>query len=153
MLIVRYHLASGESGEDVLVDDDKWSFGRPGTEEPPTVSTDDRRISRGALVIRDSGPGPVVYRGQRGEVARVGLIAEDGSTTWLSEAKAGLLTDDARRIEFHLGEEHVITVEVDFADRGSVKERRLQALAEAEEAEEAAKAEKAEEADSGPDTL
>lgn len=147
MLIVRYHLASGESGEDVLVDDDKWSFGRPGTEEPPTVSTDDKRISRGALVIRDSGPGPVVYRGQRGEIARVGLISEDGSTTWLSEAKAGILTDDARRVEFHLGDEHIITVEVDFADRGSVKERRLQAMAEAEETA------KAERADSTPDTL
>lgn len=145
VLIVKYQLGSGESGEDVLVGDGKWSFGRPGTEEPPTVSTDDTRISRGALVIRDSGPGPVVYRGQRGTAARVGLISADGSTKWLSEAKAGHLTDDARRVEFHLGEEHVITVEVEFADRGTVKERRLKALAEA--------AEEAEKGASGPDTL
>ncbi len=141
MLIVRYQLASGESGEHVIVGDDKWSFGRPGTEEPPTVPTDDTRISRNALVIRDSGPGPVVFRGQRGQAARVGLISADGSTEWLSEAKAGHLTDDARRVEFHLGEERVITVEVDFADRGSVKERRQQAEAEEEGA------------DAGPDTL
>ena len=145
MLIVKYHLSSGESGEDVLVGDDKWSFGRPGTEEPPTVPTDDSRISRNALVIRDSGPGPVVFRGQRGETARIGLISADGSTEWLSEAKAGHMTDDARRVEFHLGEELILTVEVDFADRGSVKQRqRQQALDEAEEAERAS---------SGPDTL
>ncbi|MGH3474150.1 MAG: hypothetical protein ACRDOT_04470 [Aeromicrobium sp.] len=145
MLIVKYHLSSGESGENVLVGDDKWSFGRPGTEEPPTVPTDDSRISRNALVIRDSGPGPVVFRGQRGDTARIGLISADGSTEWLSEAKAGHMTDEARRVEFHLGEEHIITVEVEFADRGSVKQRqRQQALDEAEEARGAT---------SGPDTL
>ncbi len=146
VLIVRYHLSSGESGEDVLVGDDKWSFGRPGADEPPTVPTDDSRISRNALVIRDSGPGPVVFRGQRGDNARIGLISSDGSTEWLSEAKAGHMTDQARRVEFHLGEEHIITVEVDFADRGSVKQRqRQQALDEAE----AARAR----ATSDPDTL
>ena len=135
MLIVRYFLASGESGEHVIVGDDKWSFGRPGTEEPPTIATDDTRISRNALVIRDSGPGPVVFRGQRGDAARVGLISADGSTEWLSESKAGHLTDDARKVEFHLGDEHVITVEVEFADRGTVKERREQAEADEAEAE------------------
>lgn len=136
MLIVKYHLSSGESGEDVLVGDAKWTFGRPGADEPPTVKTDDSRISRNALVIRDSGPGPVVFRGQRGDAARVGLISTDGSTEWLSEAKAGHMTDEARRVEFHLGDEHIITVEVDFADRGSVKQRqRQQAQAEAEKAD------------------
>lgn len=143
MLIVKYHLGSGESGEDVLVGDDKWSFGRPGADEPPTVPTDDSRISRNALVIRDSGPGPVVFRGQRGDAARIGLISADGTTEWLSESKAGHMTDEARRVEFHLGEEHIITVVVDFADRGTVKQRQRQ-QAEAEEAERASQ---------GPDTL
>ena len=143
MLIVKYQLASGGTGEDVIVGDDKWIFGRPGSEEAPTVATDDTRISRGALVIRDSGPGPVVFRGQRGDAARIGLISTDGSTEWLSETKAGHLTDEARRVEFHLGDEHVITVEVDFADRGSVKERQREARA----------AEEAEQADPAPDTL
>ena len=131
MLIVKYHLSSGESGEDVLVGDAKWTFGRPGSDEAPTVTTDDQRISRNALVIRDSGPGPVVFRGQRGEAARVGLISSDGSAEWLAESKAGHMTDEARRVEFHLGDEHVITIEVDFADRGTVKQRqREQAKAE-----------------------
>ena len=41
------------------------------------------------------------------------------------------MTDEARRVEFHLGDEHIITIEVDFADRGSVKQRqREQAKAE-----------------------
>ena len=132
MLIVRFRLSSGVSGEDVLVGDDKWSFGRPGADEPPTVSTDDSRISRNALVIRDSGPGPVVFRGQRGDNARVGLISTDGTTEWLSESKAGHMTDEARRVDFHLGDEHIITIEVDFADRGSVKQRQRQQAEEAQ---------------------
>lgn len=135
MLIVRYQLGSGGSGEDVLVGDSKWTFGRPGSsDEPPSVAIDDSRISRNALVIRDSGPGPVVFRGQRGEAARVGLISSDGSTEWLSESKAGHMTDEARRVEFHLGEEHIITVEVDFADRGSIKQRQRQQMEEEEAA-------------------
>ena len=135
MLIVKYRLSSGVTGEDVLVGDDKWSFGRPGADEPPTVSTDDSRISRNALVIRDSGPGPVVFRGQRGDNARVGLISTDGTTEWLSESKAGHMTDEARRVDFHLGDEHIITIEVDFADRGSVKQRQRQQAEEAERAD------------------
>jgi hypothetical protein len=138
VLIVKYHLSSGETGEDVLVGDAKWTFGRPGSDEPPTVKTDDNRISRNALVIRDSGPGPVVFRGQRGEAARVGLISADGTTEWLAESSAGHMTEKARRVEFHLGDEHVITVEVDFADRGTVKQRqREQARVEQAAAEEA----------------
>ncbi|TXL57474.1 hypothetical protein [Aeromicrobium terrae] len=123
MLIVKYRLSSGESGEDVVVGDDKWSFGRGGGDDVPTVSVDDRRISRTALVIRDSGPGPVVFRGQRGEQARVGLISNDGSTAWLEEGTAGHFTNEARRVEFYLGDEKVLTLEVDFAERGSVVER------------------------------
>jgi len=148
VLIVRYRLSSGASGEDVLVGDDKWSFGRPGADEPPTVSTDDSRISRNALVIRDSGPGPVVFRGQRGDNARVGLISTDGTTEWLSESKAGHMTDEARRVDFHLGDEHIITIEVDFADRGSVKQRQREQL-EAERAQEAQRADPASDTLSG----
>ncbi len=146
MLIVKYHLSSGETGEDVLVGDAKWTFGRPGSDEAPNVTTDDPRISRNALVIRDSGPGPVVFRGQRGDNARIGLVSADGSTEWLLESKAGHMSDEARRVEFYLGDEHVLTLEVDFADRGTVKQRQRQQL-------EAERAEEAQRADSAPDTL
>lgn len=127
MLIVRYELSDGTSGEDVVLAGQKWTFGRPGGEEPPTVAVDDRRISRGALVVRDSGPGPVVFRGQRGEQAEIGLISTDGSTQWLEEGTAGNLTAAARRVTFHLADEHVMTLVVDFADRGSVVERQQRA--------------------------
>ncbi len=122
-LIVRYEVSDGRSGEDVVLVDQKWSFGRVGGDEAPTVETDDRRVSRGALVIRDSGPGPVVFRGQRGEQARVGLVSDDGSTEWLAEGKASNLTTTARRVTFDLQDENVLSLEVEFADRGSVVER------------------------------
>ncbi len=123
MLIVRYQLADGTQGEDIVLAGQKWTFGRPGGEETPTVTTSDRRVSRGALVVRDSGPGPVVFRGQRGDVARVGLVSTDGSTQWLAEGTAGHVTATARRVTFHLDDEHVVTLEVDFTDRGTVAER------------------------------
>lgn len=126
MLIVKYQLASGVSGEDVVVTGDKWVFGRPDGDDSPDVSVDDRRVSRGALVIRDSGPGPVVFRGQRGDAARVGLVSTDGTTAWLTEGTAGHFTATARRVEMYLGDEHVVTIEVDFAERGSVVERQQQ---------------------------
>lgn len=126
VLIVKYQVASGASGEDVVVTGDKWVFGRRDGDETPNVAVDDRRVSRGALVIRDSGPGPVVFRGQRGEAARVGLVSTDGTTAWLTEGTAGHFTATARRVEMYLGDEHVITIEVDFAERGSVVERQQQ---------------------------
>ena len=61
----------------------------------------------------------MVFRGQRGDNARIGLVSTDGSTEWLSESKAGHMSDEARRVEFYLGDEHVLTLEVDFADRGT----------------------------------
>lgn len=123
VLIVKYELADGRSGEDVVLAGDKWTFGRPGGDDVPTVAVDDRRISRGALVIRDSGPGPVVFRGQRGDTARVALLGPDGESSWIEEGTAGNLDAELRRVELHLGDEHVITLEVDFAERGTVVER------------------------------
>lgn len=122
MLIVRWELASGSSGEDIVLAGDKWVFGRPDGEEVPTVEVDDPRVSRGALVIRDSGPGPVVFRGQRGD-ATVALRSVDEEVEWLEQGTAGHLTNEARHVEMHVGQEHVITLEVDFAERGTVVER------------------------------
>lgn len=126
MLIVRYELSDGTLGEDMVLAGQKWTFGRPGGDEPPTVAVDDPRISRTALVIRDSGPGPVVFRGQRGEQANVALRSVDDTVEWLDEGTAGNLTTQARRVELYLGEEHVITLEVEFSDRPSVVERQHQ---------------------------
>lgn len=125
MLIVRYQLSTGERGEDVVVSGDKWVFGRPGGDETPDVVVDDRRISRTSLVVRDSGPGPVVFRGQRGS-ASVRLLGSDGSAVELAEGTAGHFTSEARRVELALDGERVIAIEVDFAERGSVVERQSQ---------------------------
>lgn len=122
MLIVRYELSDGTFGEDMVLAGQRWIFGRPVGEVSPSVAVEDRRVSRTSLVVRDSGPGPVVFRGQRGDAA-VGLISTVGTTQWLEEGTAGNLTPDARRVAMHVGGEHVITMEIEFADRPSVAER------------------------------
>lgn len=123
MLIVRYSLADGTVGEDIVHGDRKWVFGRPGGGEEPDVSVSDPRVSRSALVVRDSGPGPVVFCGQRGTQARVGLVDTEGSTTWLEEGTAGNLTDSAHTVVLVVDETELVRIDVDFADRGSVVER------------------------------
>ncbi len=120
---VTWKTADGESGEKVLVGDDKWTFGRAGGAEENTVSTNDPAVSRTALVIRDSGPGPVVFRGQIDNGAKVAVISVIGSTTWLEEGTAGNLSAEENRVEFSMGDEVLVTVDVTFDDRGSVVER------------------------------
>ncbi len=123
MFTVSWKTATGESGEVVLVGDDKWTFGRAGGAEENTVTSDDAAVSRTALVIRDAGPGPVVFRGQIDNGAKVALISVIGSTTWLDEGTAGNLSAEENRVEFSMGDDVLITVDVTFDDRGSVVER------------------------------
>jgi hypothetical protein len=132
MLTVKWELASGETGQVALENGDKWSFGRVGADEPPTVVTDDPRISRNALTVRDSGPGPVVFRGQRGDAVEVTVINVDGTERPIPEGTAHLLDEDARRIVLTADGELVITLQVLFDLRPTVKER--QELAEADAA-------------------
>ncbi|MET1038458.1 MAG: hypothetical protein ABW075_09295 [Aeromicrobium sp.] len=123
MITVTWKTVSGESGATQLSDDEKWTFGRTGGAEDLTVSVDHPLVSRTALVIRDAGPGPVVFRGQRDNGAKVALISVIGSTTWLDEGTAGNLSAEENRIELSLDDEVLVTIDVDFADRGSVVER------------------------------
>ncbi len=115
--------AAGESGEVQLSGDDKWTFGRTGGADEPTVGVDHPLVSRTALVIRDSGPGPVVFRGQRDNGAKVALVSVIGSVTWLDEGTAGNLTAEENRVELSLDGEVLVTVDVEFDQRGSVVER------------------------------
>lgn len=124
MFTVTWKTADDQSGSVVLVGDDKWSFGRAGGAETPTVVSDNPLVSRTALVIRDSGPGPVVFRGQRDNGAHVTLINVDGHTTWLDEGTAGNLSPLEHRVEFTMRGELLISIDVIFDDRGSVVERR-----------------------------
>ena len=121
--------SDGESGDMVLEGDDKWTFGRAGAVEAPTVSVDNPLVSRTALVIRDAGPGPVVFSGQRDNGAKVALVSVIGSTTLIEEGTAGNLTAEENRVEFSLEDEVLLTVDVEFDQRGSVAERQHQSLA------------------------
>ena len=138
MLTVKWELASGESGQIAVGNGDKWSFGRVGGEEPPTVVTDDPRISRNALTIRDSGPGPVIFRGQRGDAVSITVVSADGSERPIPEGTAYLLGDDARRIELAVDGAPVLTVRVLFDLRPTVKERQEQADAGASDPDDTA---------------
>jgi hypothetical protein len=128
MITVMWKTLDGASGEVTLVGDDKWTFGRAGGADAPTVGIDNPLISRTALVIRDAGPGPIVFRGQRDNGAKVALISVIGSITWLDEGTAGNLSAEENRVEFSLDDEVLLTVDVEFEDRGSVVERQQQHL-------------------------
>ncbi|MFL6088785.1 MAG: hypothetical protein ACJ71Z_01445 [Aeromicrobium sp.] len=123
MLTVKWELASGESGQAELDGDAKWTFGRVGGDEPPTVTTNDIRVSRNALTIRDSGPGPVVFCGQRGDGVRVVIVSADGSERPITQGTAVNLGEGARRIEVAAADEVLLTVQVYFDLRPTVKER------------------------------
>lgn len=123
MITVMWKTAEGETGEVVLDVDDKWTFGRAGGVEDLTVTVDNPAVSRTALVIRDSGPGPVVFRGQTDNGAKVALVSVIGSIVWLDEGTAGNLTAEENRVEFSINDEVLITIDVEFEQRGSVVER------------------------------
>ena len=124
MITVTWTLADGGTGTSELEGDDKWTFGRPvDGEESPSVGIDDPRISRTSVVVRDSGPGPVAFRGQRDNGVEVGVLDPLGSATWIDEGTAQNLTADTNRVVVRLDGEVIITVDVAFDERGTVVER------------------------------
>lgn len=123
VITVMWKTAAGETGEVELGGDDKWTFGRSGGAEDLTVAVDNPAVSRTALVIRDSGPGPVVFRGQIDNGAKVALVSVIGSITWLDEGTAGNLTAEENRVELSINDEVLVTIDVEFEDRGTVVER------------------------------
>ena len=122
MITVSWSLASGENGVVELVGDQKWTFGRTESDDF-TLGIDDPNVSRTALVIRDSGPGPVVFRGQRDNGSQVGVLLENGQTDWLDEGTAHNLTSAAHRVEFYSDNSLLLTINVTFEQRLSVIER------------------------------
>lgn len=120
---MKWTTSTGETGETQLSGDDKWTFGRSGGGDDLTATIDNPAVSRTALVIRDSGPGPVVFRGQTDNGATVALVSTIGSRTWLDEGTAGNITAEENRVELSIQDEVIVTIDVDFDDRGSVVER------------------------------
>ena len=123
VITVMWKTSTGESGQTRLTGDDKWTLGRAGGGEELSVALDNPLVSRTALVIRDAGPGPVVFRGQRDNGAKVALVSLIGSTTWLDEGTAGNLSAEENRIELSIDDEVLVTVDVEFDQRGTVVER------------------------------
>lgn len=123
MITVMWKTAAGDTGEMVLGVDDKWTCGRAGGVEDLSVAIDNPAVSRTALVIRDSGPGPIVFRGQIDNGVKVALVSVIGSITWLDEGTAGNLTAEENRVELSINGEVLITIDVEFEQRGSVVER------------------------------
>ncbi len=121
MFTVAWRLADGTAGDVEVRGRDRFSFGRHGC----TVELDLPGLSREALVIRDTAPGPVVFRGQRDNGAFVALVTLLGQRRWLAEGTAANLTADANRVELHLAGEVVFTADISFGIRPRAFERLL----------------------------
>lgn len=126
MITVQWQLAGQGHEQCELGPDEKWEFGREVDPQATySVTADEPALSRSAIVVRDSGPGPVVFRGQRDNGMHVDVLSDDGTVTPLEEGLAHHLTTDARTVVVGLKrDEPLIRVTIDFANRGSVVERR-----------------------------
>ncbi|WP_229052666.1 hypothetical protein [Aeromicrobium sp. Leaf350] len=121
MFTVSWRLADGATGDVEVRGRDRFSFGRHGC----TVDLDVPGLSREALVIRDTAPGPVVFRGQRDNGAFVALVTLLGQRRWIEQGTAANLTADVNRVELHLGGEVVFLADVSFGIRPRTFERLL----------------------------
>ncbi|MEG9224547.1 hypothetical protein [Aeromicrobium sp. Sec7.5] len=121
MFTVAWRLADGTAGDVEMRGRDRFSFGRHGC----TVELDRPGLSREALIVRDTAPGPVVFRGQRDNGAFVALVTLLGQRRWLAEGTAANLTAEANRVELHLGGEVVFTADVSFGIRPRTFDRLL----------------------------
>ena len=121
MFTVAWRMADGTAGDVEVRGRDRFSFGRRGC----TVDLDLPGLSGEALVVRDTAPGPVVFRGQRDNGAFVAVVTLLGQRRWLEVGTAANLTADANRIELHLGGEVVFTADVSFGIRPRTFDRFL----------------------------
>lgn len=126
MITVHWQLAGQDPQQCDLGPEEKWEFGRESDPQASrSVTVDEPALSRTALVVRDSGPGPVVFRGQRDNGMQVDVLSDEGQATPLEEGLAHHLTAEARTVVVGLSrEEPLIRVTIDFQSRGSVAERR-----------------------------
>ena len=76
MISVSWTCDDGREGTVDLTEKTRWSIGRGGSGgDQPTVVVDHPMVSRIAMVVRETSAGPVVFRGQRENGARVTIAA------------------------------------------------------------------------------
>ncbi len=122
MISVSWTCADGRHGAVDLVDEERWTIGRGGADEEPTVVVDHPMVSRLAMVVRDTAAGPVVFRGQRENGARVTIAGPDGSEQWLDEGTAGNLQPGTSTVELVVRDVVVVALEVEVAPPATAEE-------------------------------
>ncbi|MFT4187017.1 MAG: hypothetical protein QM621_00380 [Aeromicrobium sp.] len=113
MFTVSWELADGASGQIDVPEEARFLFGR----EQATVTADLPGLSRQALSIRDAGFGPVLFRGQRDNGARVAVVSNDGWREWIEPQSAMNLLPQASRVEFYLADQLVFSADVRHDER------------------------------------
>jgi len=125
MITVRWTCDDGRAGSLALDGRNRWSIGRAGGsagdggDDAPTVVVDNPMVSRTAMVVRETGAGPVVFRGQRENGARVTITGPDGSEQWLDEGTAGHLAAGTSQVELVVRDVVIAALEVDVAPRAA----------------------------------
>lgn len=115
MISVTWTCVDGRRGSIDLAHEQRWSVGRGGGADSPTLVVDHPMVSRLAMVVRDTDAGPVVFRGQRENGARVTVLGPDGTLQWLDEGMAGHLADGMHHVELVVREEVIVRAEVQVA--------------------------------------
>jgi len=121
MITVRWTCDDGRAGSLALDARTRWSIGR-GADDAPTVVVDNPMVSRTAMVVRETAAGPVVFRGQRENGARVTITGPDGAEQWLDEGTAGHLAVGTSRVELVVRDVVIASLEVDVAPRAATDE-------------------------------
>ena len=123
MISVSWTCDDGQNGSMPLTESERWSIGRGGSvDEQPTVVVDHPMVSRVAMVVRDTSAGPVVFRGQRENGARVTIHGPDGSEQWLDEGTAGSLVDGVSRVELVVREVVIAALDINVEPQSTVDE-------------------------------
>lgn len=123
MITVRWTCEDGRAGSLALDGRTRWSIGRAAdAEDGPTVVVDNPMVSRAAMVVRETAAGPVVFRGQRENGARVTITGPDGSEQWLDEGTAGHLAVGTSQVELVVRDVVIASLEVEVAPRAATDE-------------------------------
>jgi len=125
MITVRWTCDDGRTGSLTLDAGTRWSIGRAAGDGDgaTTVVVDNPMVSRTAMVVRETAAGPVVFRGQRENGARVTIAGPDGSEQWLDEGTAGHLVEGTSHVQLVVRDVVVVSLQVEVEPRVSADPR------------------------------